>query len=69
MRPFAFALLALAAVTLPAVAQSSAIPYSPPTAPPPPDLLGVVLRLLGLTLLTLVICGGLFWLLRRAKWL
>lgn len=65
MRPFSFALFALFALTLPAVAQSP-IQYSPPTAPPPPDLLGVALRLLGLTLLTLVICGGVIWWARRA---
>ncbi len=67
MRPFAFALLALVALTLPAVAQSSSpIPYTPPTAPPPPDLFGAALRLLGLTALTLVICGGVIWWARRA---
>ena len=65
MRPLAlFALLLL--LPLPAFAQSDAFPYTPPTAPPPPDLFGVLLRLGGLTLLTLVICGGVIWWARRA---
>ena len=65
MRPFAFALLAVIALVLPAVAQSP-IQYTPPTAPPPPDLFGAALRLVGLTALTLVICGGVIWWARRA---
>lgn len=40
--------------------------YSPPTAPPPIDPINVLLRLVGLTLLTLVVCGGLIWWVRRA---
>lgn len=60
------ALLALLLSTLPAFAQSNAFPYTEPTAPPPPDLFGVLLRLGGLTVLTLVICGGVIWWARRA---
>ena len=39
--------------------------YSPPAAPPPPDPLSLLFRLVGLTALTLAICGGLIWLTRR----
>lgn len=66
MRPFALALFALLVVALPAFADSSAFPYSPPTAPPPPDIGGVILRLGGLTVLTLLLCGGVIWWARRA---
>lgn len=67
MRTLAFALTAVLLSVLPAFAQTSeTVPYTPPTAPPPPDLLGVLLRLGGLTLLTLVICGGFIWWARRA---
>ena len=66
MRPFAFALLILFALAFPVTAQSSAFPYSPPTAPPPPDLFGVVLRLVGLTVITLLVCGGVIWWAKRA---
>jgi len=66
VRPFAFALLALLALAFPVAAQSSAFPYSPPTAPPPPDLFGVALRLVGLTVITLLVCGGVIWWARRA---
>lgn len=66
MRPFAFALLASLALAVPAFAESDAFPYSPPTAPPAPDLFGVLLRLGGLTALTFAICGGVIWWARRA---
>jgi flagellar biogenesis protein FliO len=46
--------------------QSPAQRYTPPTAPPAPDAVGVLLRLVGLTLVTLLICGGLIWWARRA---
>jgi hypothetical protein len=66
VRPFPCALLAAVTFTLPAFAESAAFPYTPPDAPPAPDLFGVLLRLLALTALTLVICGGVIWWARRA---
>lgn len=66
MRPYALASFALFTVALPAFADSSAFPYTPPTAPPAPDLGGVLLRLGGLTVLTLLLCGGVIWWARRA---
>lgn len=66
MRPFVFTLLALLALAVPAYAESDAFPYTPPTAPPAPDLFGVLLRLGGLTALTFAICGGVIWWARRA---
>jgi flagellar biogenesis protein FliO len=44
----------------------AAFEYTPPTAPPAPDLFGVLLRLGGLTVLTLLLCGGVIWWARRA---
>lgn len=66
MRPFVFALLTLLTLTFPVAAESSAFQYTPPTAPPPPDLLGVALRLVGLTVVTLLVCGGVIWWARQA---
>jgi hypothetical protein len=48
-------------------AQASGTKYTPPTAPPPPDLQGVLLRLVGLTSVTILLCGGLLWWARRAS--
>ena len=39
--------------------------YSPPTAPAPPDAMGLLFRLVGLLALTLVICGGILLWARR----
>ncbi len=59
------ALLILLMLALPAFA--APFPeYTPPTAPPPPDVFGAVVRLVGLTLVTLLICGGAIWWARRA---
>jgi hypothetical protein len=66
VRPFAFALFVSLAAALPACADPPAFPYSPPTAPPAPDLGGVLLRLGGLTALTLLLCGGVIWWARQA---
>lgn len=66
VRPFVLALLALLTLAFPVAAQSGAFQYTPPTAPPPPDLFGVVLRLVGLTIITLFVCGGVIWWARRA---
>jgi hypothetical protein len=66
VRPFALALFATLAAALPAFADSAAFPYTPPTAPPAPDLGGVLLRLGGLTALTLLLCGGVIVWARRA---
>ena len=45
-----------------ASAQPLVEPYTPPSAPPPPDAMGLLLRLVGLLALTLLICGGvIFW--------
>lgn len=33
-------------------------PYTPPSAPPPIDPIGLLFRLVGLTAITLVVCGG-----------
>jgi flagellar biogenesis protein FliO len=41
--------------------------YTPPTAPPPPDPFGVLIRLFGLTAVTLLICGGVIWWAKRAR--
>lgn len=57
MPPFALILLAQS---------SDAFTYTPPSAPPAPDLFGVVLRLVGLTVITLLLCGGVIWWARRA---
>lgn len=40
--------------------------YEPPTAPPPPDAAGLVVRLFALTAVALAACGGVVWLARRA---
>ena len=64
MRPLALFVLLL--FSLPAFADSEAFPYTPPTAPPPPDILGAIVRLVGLTVITLLICGGVIWWARRA---
>ncbi len=39
--------------------------YSPPTAPAPPDAMGLLFRLVGLLALTLAICGGILLWARR----
>jgi hypothetical protein len=55
--PFALALFAQT---------SPAFPYAPPTAPPPTDLFGALLRLSLLAAITLAICGGVIWWVRQA---
>lgn len=47
-------------------AEADAPRYTPPTAPPQSDPMYVVLRLIGLTLVTLFVCGVLIWWARRA---
>lgn len=60
-------LLALALVPLLAVPVGAAdLGYTPPAAPAPPDLAGLVLRLFGLTAALLVVCGCVMWFARRA---
>ncbi|QEL13309.1 hypothetical protein [Limnoglobus roseus] len=39
--------------------------YTPPVTPAPPDPMSLLVRLVGLTALTLAICGGLIWVTRR----
>jgi hypothetical protein len=60
-------LLMISLLASAAVAQQPASPfvYTPPTAPPPLDPLAVMIRLVGLTLFTLVVCGGVVWWARR----
>ncbi|MDY3551628.1 hypothetical protein R5W24_000706 [Gemmata sp. JC717] len=41
--------------------------YAPPVAPPPPDLGGLVTRLLLLTLVLVGLCAGVVWWARRAN--
>ena len=48
-----------------ALAQPLVEAYSPPTAPAPPDAMGLLVRLVGLLALTLVICGGILLWARR----
>lgn len=48
-----------------AFAQPLVEAYSPPSAPAPPDAMGLLFRLVGLLALTLVICGGILLWARR----
>lgn len=54
------------ATTGPAWAESVINEYTRPTAPPSLDPVGVVLRLVGLTVVTVLVCGGVLWWGRRA---
>lgn len=56
-------LVALAILAAPLAAADLA--YTPPAAPDPPDPMGLLFRLVGLTALTLCVCGGLVWATRR----
>lgn len=47
--------------------RAGGLDYSPPTPPAPPDPAGLVGRLFGLTAGMLILCGGVVWLVRRAK--
>jgi hypothetical protein len=60
----AFALVLLA--TSPVLAAGTGLDYTPPAAPAPPDAVGLVFRLVGMTLALLVFCGGVLWYARRA---
>lgn len=60
----ALALVLLAAA--PALAAPTGLDYTPPAPPTPPDAAGLILRLVGLTLALLVLCGGVLWYARRA---
>lgn len=57
-------LLALFFLTSPVSA--AAVEYAPPAAPAPPDPASILMRLVGLVAITLAICGGLIWLVRRS---
>ena len=48
-----------------ACAQPLVEAYSPPSAPAPPDAMGLLVRLVGLLALTFVICGGILLWARR----
>lgn len=50
----------------PAAADSLADGYTPPTAPAAPNPAGLLLRLVLLTAGTLLLCGGILWVARRA---
>jgi hypothetical protein len=56
-------LLALAGA---APAAPNELDYAPPTPPAPPDALGLVVRLVGMTAGLLVLCGAVLWFARRA---
>lgn len=66
MTRFAVSAVAAAVAACSAQAQSP-LQYAPPTAPPPIDPVGVLVRLVGLTVLTLAVCGGVIWWARRAQ--
>jgi hypothetical protein len=61
---------ALLAVGLVCASASSALAadldYTPPAAPAPPDMVGLVFRLVGLTLGLLALCGVVLYFARRA---
>ena len=42
-----------------------ALTYTPPAAPPAPDPVGLLLRLLGLMAVCLALCGVVLWLARK----
>ena len=50
----------------PAAAESLADGYTPPAAPAAPNPAGLLLRLVLLTAGTLLLCGGILWVARRA---
>lgn len=61
------ALLAVAAVIASAPRAFAAdFDYAPPAAPAPPDMVGLVFRLVGLTLGLLALCGVVLYFARRA---
>lgn len=62
--PFLGSLPLLFVLACPLVAAE--YPYAPPEAPSPPDPLSLFVRLVSLTAITLAICGGLVWLVRRS---
>ena len=64
---FASALLAAALFASASVAQPLADGYVPPAAPTPPNPTGLLVRLIVLTAGTLLLCGGVLWLAKRAN--
>ena len=62
--------LAALALVLAGASDAFAVPaeleYAPPTSPAPPDMAGLLVRLVALTLGLLVICAGVLWGVRRA---
>lgn len=60
--------LAVVVFTSPALfATDAALQYTPPAAPAAPSAMGLVLRLVGLTLALLALCGVVLWLARRGN--
>jgi hypothetical protein len=59
-------LLLLLSLAAPARAVPTDLDYAPPAPPAPPDPGGLVLRLIGMTLVLFVVCGGVLWFARRA---
>lgn len=55
-------------VLVPAAARAvpPGLEYAPPAPPPPPSATGLVLKLVGLTAVTVGLCAGVLWLARRA---
>jgi hypothetical protein len=56
----------LLAIASPALALPGDLEYTPPAAPAPPDAVGLVFRLVALTLGLLALCAVVLWFARRA---
>jgi hypothetical protein len=57
---------AACASAAPALAAPAGLDYTPPAAPPAPDVASLLLRLAGLTAALLALCAGVLWYARRS---